>query len=179
MPYLKFQPVANKQIHLLHPISAPRSPCKNMNFLHLLLLLLTFFTLFVHCSPSPIIQAAFHRGPYAYYNCTRNSTSATYTTYRSNVKTILDWLSSNGTNNAKFYNTTVSSKHPADTVYGSFFCGGDSDPKLCQECVTQASKLISSLCTVAKEAILWYIVCYVRFSDRRFFSTVEESPKLI
>ena len=148
---------------------------KNMGSFHFFLLLLTFFSLFVHTSPSPIIQAAIDQGTKAYYNCTRNSTFAAYSSYRSNVKTLLDFLSSNSTNNARFYNTTVSSK---DTVYGSFLCRIDTTPKHCQECVTQAAKLISSLCKNATEAIVWYQVCYVRYSDRRFFSTVEESPKL-
>ncbi|KAG4907718.1 hypothetical protein GYH30_055815 [Glycine max] len=146
-----------------------------MGSFHFFLLLLTFFSLFVHTSPSPIIQAAIDQGTKAYYNCTRNSTFAAYSSYRSNVKTLLDFLSSNSTNNARFYNTTVSSK---DTVYGSFLCRIDTTPKHCQECVTQAAKLISSLCKNATEAIVWYQVCYVRYSDRRFFSTVEESPKL-
>nr|KYP75089.1 Cysteine-rich receptor-like protein kinase 25 [Cajanus cajan] len=149
-----------------------------MGSFHLFLLLPTFFSLFLHCTPSPVIQAAINKGNSAYYNCTRNTTSAAYGAYRSNVETLLDWLSSNGTNNARFYNTTVSSQDTADTVYGSFLCTKYIKPELCQQCVTQASKLISSLCTMAKEAIIWYQVCYVRYSDRGFFSTVEESPKL-
>ncbi|KAG4998412.1 hypothetical protein JHK85_029851 [Glycine max] len=149
-----------------------------MGSFHLFLLLPTFFSLFLHTSPSPIIQAAIDQGTKAYYNCTRNSTFASYSAYRSNVKILLDFLSSNGTNNAKFYNTTVYSEDTADPVHGSFLCTRDTIPKQCQECVTQAAKLISSLCNNATEAIVWYQVCYVRYSDRRFFSTVEESPKL-
>jgi len=138
---------------------------------------LTFFSLFLHCSPSPITQGALDGASKAYYNCTRNSTFASYSVaYRSNVKTLLDWLSSNVTNNARFYNTTVASRHAADTAYGSFLC--TINPEICQRCVKEAAKLLSSLCTIAKEAIIWYEVCYVRYSDRRFFSTVEVSPKL-
>ncbi|RDX61356.1 Cysteine-rich receptor-like protein kinase 25, partial [Mucuna pruriens] len=125
-----------------------------------------------------LMTVTIHEGPKAYYNCTRNSTFAAYSAYRSNVKTLLAWLSSNGTNNARFYNTTVASQDSAYTVYGSFLCTRDIIPKICEECVIQAAKLISSLCTVAKEAIVWYQVCYVRYSDRRFFSTVEESPQI-
>lgn len=39
------------------------------------------------------------------------------------------------------------------------------------ECVIKATKLILSLRNIAKEAIIWYDVCLVRYSDRRFFST--------
>ncbi|KAL2324345.1 hypothetical protein Fmac_023403 [Flemingia macrophylla] len=144
----------------------------------LFLLLPTFFSLFLHCTPSPIIQANISPD-HAYYNCTRNSTFAAYGAYRSKVQTLLDWLSSNATNKARFYHTTVPSQHTTDTdVYGSFLCTRYINPELCQRCVAQASKFISSLCSMANEAIIWYQVCYVRYSDRDFFSTVEESPKL-
>ncbi|BAT94010.1 hypothetical protein LR48_Vigan02g231200 [Vigna angularis] len=139
---------------------------------------LSFFSLFLHCSPYNIIQGATHENPKAFYNCTRNTTSASYSVaYRSNVKTLLDWLSSNATNHDRFYSTTVASGHTANTAYGSFLCTRGF-PKLCQQCVTEAAKLLSSLCTIAKEAIIWYEACYVRYSDSSFFSAVEESPKL-
>lgn len=149
-----------------------------MGSFHLFLLLLTFFSLSIHCSPSPIIQAAIHQDPKAFYNCTSNTTFAVNSAYHSNIRTLLDWLSSNGTSNAGSYNTTVASKNTADTVYGFFYCRKDVNAKGCQECVIEAAKLISSLCTMAKEAIIWYQVCFVRYSNRSFFSTVEESPQI-
>ncbi|XP_045787326.1 putative receptor-like protein kinase At4g00960 [Trifolium pratense] len=149
-----------------------------MGSFHFLFLLPIFFSLFVHCSPSPIIQAAIDKGTHAYYNCTRNSTSATYNAYRSNIKTLLDLLSSKSSNNARYYNATVVSDNTVDTVYGLFLCSRYLDPKICQSCVIEAAKLISSLCTTAKEAIVWYTVCYVRYSDNNFFSTVEKTPEI-
>ncbi|MCH80405.1 cysteine-rich receptor-like protein kinase, partial [Trifolium medium] len=116
-------------------------------------------------------------GTHVYYNCTRNSTSATYNAYRSNIKTVLDLLSSNSSS-ARYYNATVVSDNNVDTVYGLFLCTSYLDPKICQSCVIEAVKLISSLCTTAKEAIVWYEVCYVRYSDNNFFSTVEKTPEI-
>jgi len=149
-----------------------------MSSFRFLFLLPIFFCLIVHCSPSPILQAAIDNDTHAFYNCTRNSTSTTYNAYRSNIKTLLDWLSSNSSNNDRYYNATVASDNTVDTVYGLFLCVRDTDPKTCQSCVIEAAKLISSLCTTAKEAIVWYKLCYVHYSDRRFFSTVEKSPEL-
>ncbi|KAK2404975.1 cysteine-rich receptor protein kinase [Trifolium repens] len=148
-----------------------------MGSFHFPFLIPIFISLFVHCSPSPIIQAAIDKGTHAYYNCTRNSTSATYNAYRSNIKTLLDFLSSNSNNNARYYNATVVSGNTVDTVYGLFLCR-HLDPKICQSCVIEAAKLLLSLCTTAKEAIVWYLVCYVRYSDDNFFSTVEKTPEL-
>jgi hypothetical protein len=149
-----------------------------MGSFHFLILLPTLFSFVVHCSSYPIIEAASDPSTHSYYNCTRNSTSATDKAYRSNVKILLDWLSTNSSNNGRYYNTTVASQHTMDTVYGLFFCVSDIDLKMCNLCVIEAAKLISSLCTTAKEAIIWYQVCYVHYSDRRFFSTVEISPEL-
>ncbi|XP_004496782.1 cysteine-rich receptor-like protein kinase 25 isoform X2 [Cicer arietinum] len=149
-----------------------------MSSFQLLFLLPSFFFHFVHCSPSPILEATIDNVTNAYYNCTRNTTSATNNAYHSNIKTLLEWLSSNSSNSLRYYNTTVASQNSADTVYGSFLCVRDIDPRLCQLSVIEAAKLISSLCTTAAEAIVWYSVCYVRYSDRRFFSTVEKSPEL-
>ncbi|KAL5070200.1 hypothetical protein RYX36_021087 [Vicia faba] len=149
-----------------------------MDFFSLLFLLATFSSHFLHCSPSPILQAALDNSTHAYYNCTRNSTSATYNTYRSNIKTLLDLLSSESSNNARFYNSTAVGDNNVNTVYGLFLCVRDIDPKICQTCVIEAAKLITSLCTTAKEAIVWYSVCYVRYSDNSFFSIVEKTPEL-
>lgn len=149
-----------------------------MDSFSFLFLLATFSFHFVHCSPSPIIQAAIDNDTHAYYNCTKNSTSATYNTYRSNIKTLLDLLSSKSSNNDRYYNATVVGDNNVDTVYGLFLCVRDIDPKVCQRCVIEAAKIISSLCTTAKEAIVWYKICYVRYSDHSFFSIVEKTPEL-
>lgn len=132
----------------------------------------------LHCFPLPIIQAAIDKDTHAYYNCTRNNTSATRSVYNSNIKTLLNWLSSNSTNNARYYNTTVTGQNTVDTVYGIFQCKRSISSESCQVCVKKAAKLILSLCNTSKEAIVWYNVCFVRYSDRHFFSTMEESPEI-
>ncbi|MED6115004.1 hypothetical protein PIB30_085997 [Stylosanthes scabra] len=147
-----------------------------MSSFYLFLLLPTFFFLPINCFN--IIQAATHQNPIAFYNCTINATFASNSTYRSNTITLLNWLSSNATTHPRAYNTTVVGKSTADTVYGIHFCIRDITPGICQTCVEEASKLISSLCNTAKEAIIWYGVCFVRYSDRHFFSNVEETPSL-
>ncbi|KAF7811124.1 putative receptor-like protein kinase [Senna tora] len=141
----------------------------------LFLLLLTIFSLSIHSAP---IQTAIRRSPTTYYNCTSNYTPSPNNSYRSNIKTLLDWLSSNSTSKDRFYNTTVSSKNTAGTVYGLFFCQRYTKINLCQECVIEAAKLMSTLCNVAKEAIVWHKICFLRYSNRYFFSTVETSPKI-
>lgn len=145
-----------------------------MQSYHLFLLFPIISYLSVHCSP---IQTAAKSGA-AYYNCTSNSTFSPDSAYNSNIKTLLEWLSSNGTRKDGFYNTTVSSRNTADTVYGLFLCHRHINVEICQYCVTEAAKSILMLCHMAKEAIIWRNFCFLRYSNRNFFSTVETSPKL-
>ncbi|OIW12838.1 hypothetical protein TanjilG_24771 [Lupinus angustifolius] len=76
----------------------------------------------------------------------------------------------------QFYNTTVSAT--SETVYGLFMCRGDVTSEMCQECIAIATKHIASRCVYSKEAVIWYHMCMVRYSNRYFFSTVEEWPRL-
>ncbi|KAL2324346.1 hypothetical protein Fmac_023404 [Flemingia macrophylla] len=116
--------------------------------------------------------------PPPYYNCSTNSTYSPNSTYHTKLETLLSWLSSNASTTAKFYNTTIAEGNTSsNTVYGFFMCRiGDGEPD-CSECVINSTMLITKLCPLAKEAILWADNCFMRYSNRYFFTTVEESPK--
>lgn len=148
-----------------------------MPFFRLLLLLPTIFFMSIHSSYAQSITS---RYPFTYYNCTSNSTFSpnTDSAYPSQLKTLLDWLSSNGTRKDGFYKTKVASNNPADTAYGLFLCQQGIDIESCQQCMIEAAKLTPTLCNFAKEAIIWHRVCFLRYSNRNFFTTVETSPKL-
>ncbi|KAI4298628.1 hypothetical protein L6164_032163 [Bauhinia variegata] len=72
--------------------------------------------------------------------------------------------------------------HPSDTVYGLFMCRGDVPPDLCRECVVNATQRLentsSLVCPFGKGAIIWYDECFVRYSNRNFFSTVDTRPRM-
>ncbi|KAE9589328.1 putative protein kinase RLK-Pelle-DLSV family [Lupinus albus] len=53
---------------------------------------------------------------------------------------------------------------------------GDGVPD-CKDCVINSTKVITKLCPMSKEAIMWSDNCFMRYSDHYFFTTVEESPK--
>ncbi|KAK7343561.1 hypothetical protein VNO77_12377 [Canavalia gladiata] len=117
--------------------------------------------------------------PPPYCNCSSRSTYAPNSTYHNNLQTLLSWLSSNATTTAQIYSTSVAeSKTSSNTVYGLFMCRIDSGEPNCKDCVINSTKLITKLCPVAKEAILWADNCFMWYSNRYFFTTVEESPKL-
>jgi hypothetical protein len=59
-------------------------------------------------------------------------------------------------------------------------CRGDISlsPTLCQQCVQDATKKISSECPISKEAIIWYDKCLLRYSFHSILSDIDTSgPK--
>ncbi|KAJ8627942.1 hypothetical protein MRB53_021249 [Persea americana] len=103
-------------------------------------------------------------------NYTSNST------YASNLNTLLASLPSNASRNNGFYNTTVGPNQ--DTVYGLVLCRGDVTPAICQSCLDGAIKEIKQLCPNNKIAAIWYEYCQLRYSDKRFFSLMEDAGKI-
>ncbi|XP_047154501.1 cysteine-rich receptor-like protein kinase 44 [Vigna umbellata] len=108
-------------------------------------------------------------------SCSSNHTFTPNTTFNANLNTLLSHLSSNVTNNFRFFNTT--SGEGSDTVYGLYMCRGDVPFALCRECVGFATLTIASSCPTSKEAVIWYNECLLRYSYRFFFSKMEEWPR--
>ena len=108
--------------------------------------------------------------------CANNTFSAN-SIYQSNLKSLLSSLDSNATRNIEFFNTTTG-QNTSDPVYGLFNCCGDVTPQLCRDCVNAAVKVLTSKCSREKVALTYYDECIVRYSNRSFFSTVDEKPRL-
>ncbi|KAG4380602.1 hypothetical protein AAZX31_16G179000 [Glycine max] len=105
---------------------------------------------------------------YLNHSCPTNVTA--YSTFQIYLSNLLSYLASNATNGKKYYKDNV------ETVYGLFMCRGDLPSQLCQQCVLNATHRISSVCNSLQEGIIWYSHCMLRYSNRNFFSEVEESP---
>jgi len=93
--------------------------------------------------------------------------------FLSNLRTLFSSLSSNAIRTG-FFKTTV------DTVNGLFMCRGDISlsPTICQLCVQDATKRISSECPTSKEAIIWYDKCLLHYSHHSLLSGIDASaPK--
>ncbi|KAI5444732.1 cysteine-rich receptor-like protein kinase 5 [Lathyrus oleraceus] len=107
-------------------------------------------------------------------NCSPKVTT-TNSLFQSNLMTLLSSLSSKATGNIEFYNFTVTGINPSDSVYGLFMCRGDVPSMVCHECIDDAIKQLSSLCSFSKQAVIWYNECMLRYSDYYFFSTADKS----
>ncbi|ESW15183.1 hypothetical protein PHAVU_007G051100 [Phaseolus vulgaris] len=113
---------------------------------------------------------------YLNHSCSSNKTFTPNTAYETNLRTLLTSLSSHATT-AQFFNTTTGGGDGSEIIYASFMCRGDVSNRTCQECVRTAAEQISRVCPISKEALIWYHECLVRYSNRCFFSTLEEWPR--
>ncbi|KAK7364264.1 hypothetical protein VNO80_12793 [Phaseolus coccineus] len=137
-------------------------------FLLILVTCLTFATTQTETDSYPV---------YLYHNCSGGNTTDG-SSFQSNLKTLLSSLSHNAPGNNGFYNNTVPSQNPLDSVFGLFMCRGDVPSQLCQQCVQNATQRLSSECSLAKQVVIWYDECTVRYSNTSFFSTVSIRPRI-
>ncbi|CAL5408278.1 unnamed protein product [Camellia sinensis] len=63
-----------------------------------------------------------------------------------------------------------------DEVYARFLCIGEVSLSDCQNCLKLASSEIVKRCPFRNEAYIWHDVCFIRYSNRSFFSTMEIQP---
>ena len=104
-----------------------------------------------------------------YHNCT---TFVPSSLYQSNLNTVLSSLSSSAEASREFHNAS------SGGVYGLFLCRGDVNATACRDCVTFATRNVVKRCPVEKQAMLWYDECQLRYSNRSFFGTVDELPRI-
>ena len=132
----------------------------------LFLSILTFLSLTAHAADPVHLNTV----------CENTTFSANNSIYQSNLKSLLSSFSSNA--NLDFYATNKGA-NTSDPVYGLSNCRGDVTPQLCRECVEAAVKELTNKCSREKVAVIWYDECVLRYSNRSFFSTVDETPRLV
>ncbi|XP_062088355.1 cysteine-rich receptor-like protein kinase 10 [Humulus lupulus] len=114
---------------------------------------------------------------YLFHNCTNTTTYTPNSIYRINLRNLLSSLASNAST-SESHSTTAGDEGSSSPVYGSFFCRGDVNTTACRDCVTFAVKDVVKWCPVQKETMIWYDECQLRYSNRSFFGTVYELPRI-
>ncbi|XP_054779061.1 cysteine-rich receptor-like protein kinase 25 [Prosopis cineraria] len=112
-----------------------------------------------------------------YYDCRNTTFFSSNSAYQTNLDHLLSWLSTNSTSQNGFYYATAGDSD--NTVYGAFLCRGDLAADACHDCASTAAKQILRKCPFDKKSVLWFNECMLRYSDKPFFSTSEETPRLI
>ncbi|XP_028776283.1 cysteine-rich receptor-like protein kinase 25 [Neltuma alba] len=104
---------------------------------------------------------------YSAHACTDSITYKPKTTFETNLNLLLSSLPSKASDGSHFYRTRTGNAAP-DAVNGLFLCRGDILAAACQECVSAAAEEIKRRCPDQKEAIIWYDVCMLRYSNQSF-----------
>ncbi|KAI3909862.1 hypothetical protein MKW92_048517 [Papaver armeniacum] len=124
----------------------------------------------------PTVQAQQYRFHYCYGdNYTTNST------FQANLNLLLPSLTSTDPSNIKngYYEATVGQNQ--DIVYGSLQCRGDVPQDVCQVCVQRSAKQLENLegCSNSKQAIIWYDLCMLRYSNQTYFNIRQDTPMML
>lgn len=80
-------------------------------------------------------------------------------------------------NDISVFNTTKGS-YP-DEIYGMFICKDRISAKTCKNCVTTAITQILVKCPLNKHAIIWFDNCFIQYSNKTTFSSLEKHPSFI
>ncbi|KAJ6767275.1 CYSTEINE-RICH RECEPTOR-LIKE PROTEIN KINASE 25 [Salix purpurea] len=137
---------------------------------------LKFYIILLSLLNIAIIILAQEDANYLYQICENATTSTMNSTYRVNLNLVLSSLASNATRNNinGFYNTSFGQS--TDQVYGLFICRGDVSNSVCQNCVTFATKDVVQRCPIGIASIIFYDACHLRYSNKNFFSQVDQNP---
>jgi len=115
---------------------------------------------------------------FPHHECSNTTTFVRNSPYQANLNILLSSLAGNATRNDinGFYN--ASTGHDVYEVYGLFLCRGDVSVEVCQECVNLARNDVVQRCPIQKEAIIYYDLCFLRYSNSNIFSSPSQSPAL-
>ncbi|XP_073108418.1 cysteine-rich receptor-like protein kinase 6 isoform X3 [Elaeis guineensis] len=113
-----------------------------------------------------------------HYYCGTTDNYTANSTYESNLMNLLlPSLASNASLSGGFLNATVG--QIPDQIYGLAMCRGDTNASVCRSCLNNAIQDAPQLCAYNKGATVFYDDCLLRYSNQRFFSTVDTSPSWI
>ncbi|XP_028112960.1 putative receptor-like protein kinase At4g00960 isoform X3 [Camellia sinensis] len=106
-------------------------------------------------------------------SCTETSNYTSNSTYQTNLNTLLSSLSSD-TDKYGFYSSSVGEN--SDRVNAIVLCRGDIQLETCRSCINNATSKLIQVCPNQKEAIGWYELCMLRYSNNYINGTVTDNP---
>ncbi|RDX90532.1 Cysteine-rich receptor-like protein kinase 25, partial [Mucuna pruriens] len=119
------------------------------------------------------------QAPISNFSFCDNSTHIS-TSYKTNVKNLLSWATSDSFASKGYNYTVISNKddtnNVGDAVYGMYNCRYDITGYFCQLCLSIAASEIARGCPNSVTAITWYDVCILRYSNQSFIGEVSLSP---
>ncbi|XP_058754079.1 cysteine-rich receptor-like protein kinase 10 isoform X2 [Vicia villosa] len=129
----------------------------------LFLLLPLFFTLHTQANDQIIFR---------YSECNNDLGNFTDgSTYQNNLAAVLKIIYSNREIDYGFYNFSYGDE--PDKVNAIGFCRGDINPNDCRDCLKTSAVLLTDRCGIQKEAIGYYDICTLRYSNDSIFGVMD------
>ncbi|PUZ63458.1 hypothetical protein GQ55_3G069600 [Panicum hallii var. hallii] len=128
------------------------------------------FLLLALALQAPLAAAAQDQPP-PWLLCGPEPVSGNYTansTYQANINRLAATLPRNASSAAFLYATGSVGAVP-DIVYALALCRGDANASACGRCVATAFRGAQEGCPLFKDAMAFYDLCQLRFSNRNFF----------
>ncbi|XP_015382446.2 cysteine-rich receptor-like protein kinase 8 [Citrus sinensis] len=122
----------------------------------MLLLVVQFFMLSIFTDANPLDIAC------------SNTSYAPNSPFESSLKLLLESIATNTSQG--FYNFSIGDD--PNRVFGRALCRGDVNRTVCQNCLENARHEILKNCKTAEEAIIWYELCQIQYSYRKFLVMV-------
>ncbi|KAK4439298.1 Cysteine-rich receptor-like protein kinase [Sesamum alatum] len=110
------------------------------------------------------------------YECMNNGNYTSNSTYSANLNSLLSSLASN-INDTGFYSASVGRN--LDTVNAVVLCRGDQTLDQCRNCVRNAAVGLVQLCPNQRQAIVWYELCTLRYSNEPLYGIQTNDPGVI
>ncbi|KAK7259658.1 hypothetical protein RIF29_25270 [Crotalaria pallida] len=108
-------------------------------------------------------------------DCHNSTEQPLTTTYQTNIKNALSWLTSDAST-SKGYNHTTIGNGTDDVIYALYDCRGDVTGAYCQFCVSSAASQVLQICPNRTSARIYYNFCILRYSNQNFFGNLEINP---
>jgi hypothetical protein len=110
------------------------------------------------------------------YSCQNDvGNYTTNSNFHRNLRSLLSSLDLNIQIDQGFYNISVGQTGP-EQVNAIALCRGDDDVNKCRSCIGIVVGKILQVCPNQKEAMVVYITCMLRYSNRSIFGVMEDRP---
>ncbi|RXH99350.1 hypothetical protein DVH24_011675 [Malus domestica] len=101
----------------------------------------------------------------------------TNSTYQTNLNRLLSSLPSDENGNGYgFYNASYRLDSSNEHIYAIGLCRGDVTVGVCRSCLNNSRYALLQRCPNRKEAIIWYEICMLRYSNRSIYGVMETEP---
>ncbi|KAJ4745555.1 cysteine-rich RECEPTOR-like kinase [Rhynchospora pubera] len=112
-----------------------------------------------------------------YVTCGSTGNYTANSTYCTNLEHLFSALSTEAVTIEGFSKNITGTG--SDQIFGLVLCQGDVSSTVCGQCLNQSFKDVATMCPYSKEAVIWYDMCLLRYSNRYFLDSTDNAQQII